>query len=82
MEQVTIYGRSSCGFCTMARQLCEIRKYDYRYIDMVEEGITKEDLAQKFGFPVRTVPQIFVGDEYVGGFDEFSGYVRRQEATA
>ncbi|MDY6797329.1 MAG: GrxA family glutaredoxin [Pseudomonadota bacterium] len=82
MEQVTIYGRSSCGFCNMARQLCEIRNYDYRYIDMVEEGIAKEDLARQFGFPVRTVPQIFVGDEYIGGFDDFSGYLRREEATA
>lgn len=81
MEQVTIYGRSSCGFCTMARQLCEIRNYPYRYIDMVEEGITKEDLEGRFGRPVRTVPQIFVGDEYVGGFDEFSSYVRLYEAT-
>lgn len=80
MEQVTIYGRSSCGFCNMARQLCERGQYPFNYIDMVEEGLSKADLEVRFGRPVRTVPQIFVGEHYVGGFDEFSDYVKQYEA--
>ncbi|MBN7771544.1 GrxA family glutaredoxin [Marinobacter daepoensis] len=80
MEQVTIYGRSSCGFCVRARDLCESRNIPYVWIDMVEKGMSKQDIADRIGHPVYTVPQILVGTEYVGGCDDFFAYVRRQEA--
>lgn len=82
MEQVTIFGRASCGFCVRARQLCEINEFPYRYVDIEVEGISKADLSQTIGKPVHTVPQIFVGDEHVGGFDDFSGYLDRAGATS
>jgi len=76
MDRVTIYGRTSCGFCVMARQLCERLGLDYTWVDMVEQGLTKADLAERIGKPVYTVPQIFVGDRHIGGFDDFSAFVR------
>ncbi|MCL7944393.1 GrxA family glutaredoxin [Marinobacter sp. ATCH36] len=82
MEQVTIFGRASCGFCMRARQLCEINDFPYRYVDIVEEGISKEDLSKTIGKPVHTVPQIFVGQEHIGGFDHFSEYLERVGTTA
>ncbi len=82
MEQVTIFGRASCGYCTRARQLCEINELPYRYVDIVEEGISKEDLSKTIGKPVYTVPQIFVGQRHVGGFDQFSEYLAQADTTA
>lgn len=76
MNKVTIYGRSSCGFCTAARRLCEVRNLPHEWVDMVEKGLSKDDLAKLTGKPVRTVPQIFVDGEPIGGFDEFSDYVQ------
>jgi len=81
MEQVIIYGRSSCGFCVRAKSLCESRSMPYTWVDMIEHDMTKADIADKIGRPVHTVPQILVGDKYIGGFDEFSAYVREQEAS-
>lgn len=81
MEHVTIYGRSSCGFCVRARQLCEVKGIPFTYVDMVEEGMSKEDIADRIGRPVYTVPQILVGQEYIGGSDEFVRYVSAQEAA-
>ncbi|TDT37836.1 glutaredoxin 1 [Halospina denitrificans] len=75
MNKVTIYGRMSCGFCTRARRLCEVRGLPHEWVDMEEKGLTKEDLSKLTGSPVRTVPQIFVDGEHVGGFDEFANYV-------
>lgn len=77
MEQVTIFGRASCGFCSRARQLCEINELPYRYVDIEVEGISKADLSETIGKPVHTVPQIFVGQEHVGGFDHFSEFLGR-----
>lgn len=80
MEQVTIYGRTSCGFCVRARDLCESRNIPYTWIDMSQQGLTKQDIADRIGRPVHTVPQILVGSDYVGGCDEFYAYVRQHEA--
>ncbi|WP_144823239.1 GrxA family glutaredoxin [Marinobacter piscensis] len=81
MEQVTIYGRTSCGFCVRAKGICESRGIPYTWVDMIEHDMTKADVAEKIGRPVHTVPQILVGDKYIGGYDEFSAYVRQQEAS-
>ncbi|MFL1465256.1 GrxA family glutaredoxin [Marinobacter sp. DUT-3] len=81
MEHVTIYGRSSCGFCVRARQLCEVKGIPFTYVDMIEEGMSKEDIADRIGRPVYTVPQILVGQEYIGGSDEFVRYVSAQETA-
>jgi len=80
MEQVTIYGRSSCGFCVQAKHLCEARNIPYVWVDMIEKGMSKEDIADRIGRPVHTVPQILVGSQYVGGFDQFYAYMRDHAA--
>lgn len=82
MDRVTIFGRPSCGFCVRAKELCEIKDIPYRFVDIIEEGISKADLEKTVGKPVETVPQIFVGQEYIGGFDQFSRYVDQREAAA
>ncbi|AOY88708.1 glutaredoxin [Marinobacter salinus] len=80
MEQVTIYGRTSCGFCLRAKGLCEAKGLPYKWVDMMSEGLSKADISDRIGRPVHTVPQILVGDRYIGGCDEFFAFVRHQEA--
>lgn len=78
MKRVTIFGRPGCGFCTRAKQLCEIKELNFRYIDIYAENISKADLEKTVGKPVETVPQIFVGQEHIGGFTEFEQFVGQQ----
>ncbi len=75
MKIITIYGRPGCGFCSRAKQLCEINQLEYNYIDIWAEGISKEDLAKKTGKPVYTVPQVFHGEQHIGGCDDFEDYL-------
>lgn len=82
MDRVTIYGRMSCGFCVRACQLCEIKGFDYQFVDMIAEGMSKADIEKMINEPVYTVPQIFVGDKHVGGFTEFATYVQQREASS
>lgn len=81
MQRITIFGREGCGFCTRAKQLCELKELDFRYIDIHKEGISKEDLEKTIGKPVTTVPQIFHGQDHIGGFTEFSAFIEEQEST-
>lgn len=76
MKPFTIFGRPGCGFCSRAKQLCEIKNYKYKYVDIWEEGISKEDLEKTTGKPVHTVPQVFHGDQHIGGFDDLERYVQ------
>jgi glutaredoxin 1 len=64
-----------------AKSLCESRNIPFIWVDMMAEGLSKSDVAEKIGRPVHTVPQILVGDQYVGGCDEFFAYVRDREAA-
>ncbi|MBY4679152.1 GrxA family glutaredoxin [Marinobacterium arenosum] len=75
MERITIFGREGCGFCRRAKELCEQNALNHRYIDIHQEGISKADLEKTIGKPVETVPQIFIGQQYIGGYTEFAKYL-------
>jgi glutaredoxin, grxA family len=80
---VTIYGRLSCPYCVRAKALAEKLKnsfadFDYRYIDIIEQGMSKEDIAKIIGKPVQTVPQILVDEKTIGGCTDFQAFVRER----
>ncbi|WP_299183216.1 GrxA family glutaredoxin [uncultured Neptuniibacter sp.] len=75
MKRITIFGREGCGFCKRAKDICEQKALDFRYIDIHEEGISKADLEQTVGKPVETVPQVFCGQEHIGGYTELAQYL-------
>lgn len=75
MSRFTVFGRPSCGYCVRAKQLLDEKGYEYRWVDIIEEGISKADLEKTIGKPVETVPQIFDGTEYVGGFTELDAHI-------
>jgi glutaredoxin 1 len=77
MKRITIFGREGCGFCVRAKELCELKELDYRYIDIHKENISKEDLEKTVGKPVSTVPQVFCGQEHIGGFTELSAFIQQ-----
>ncbi|MBM7070711.1 GrxA family glutaredoxin [Shewanella sp. 202IG2-18] len=79
--KVTIYGRSGCPYCTRAIQISEHltkakQDFSFEYIDMITEGISKEALSEKLNVPVRTVPQVLVDGNHVGGCTEYEQYCR------
>jgi len=78
MNTITIFGRPGCGFCSRAKQLCEIQEYPFNYIDIRRENISQADLETTIGRPVLTMPQIFHGKDYIGGFSEFELFVESQ----
>lgn len=76
-----IFGKPGCPFCVRAKDVAEkltesLTDFEYRYIDIQQEGITKADLEKTIGQPVHTVPQIFVDERHVGGFTEFEAYAK------
>jgi glutaredoxin len=66
---VVIYGKDNCTFCEQAKKLCEMKGVSFQY-KKVGVDLTREQLMDICPVPVRSVPQIFINDEYVGGYPE------------
>ena len=69
---VQVYTTPICPYCLTARKLLQSQGVDHEEIDM--HDISREErqaLMQKTN-NYRTVPQIFIGDTFVGGFDELN----------
>ena len=76
---IEIYGTNDCVFCDRAKELLEMYKKEYTYIDVTET----EDMTAAFfkKFPdVRTVPQIALSDgHYIGGYKELERWLNHSE---
>ncbi|CAM3765778.1 GrxA family glutaredoxin [Avibacterium avium] len=80
---VVIFGRPGCPYCVRAKELADKLKetlsdFDYRYVDIIAEGISKADLSASVGKPVETVPQIFIDEKPVGGYTDFAALMKEQ----
>ena len=67
-QPIVIYTTRYCPFCTRARQLFSCKGGDYKEIAVDFDVEKRLEMVEKSGR--RTVPQIWIGDEHVGGCDE------------
>ncbi|MBC3934178.1 MAG: glutaredoxin 3 [Undibacterium curvum] len=73
--QVTMYSTAVCPYCTMAERLLKSKGVDdIEKIRVDLDPAVREAMMQKTGR--RTVPQIYIGDTHVGGFDDLSALDR------
>ena len=69
MAAVTIYTRPMCPYCVRAVSLLKKKGVDFEEIDAgFDMGKKKEMMERANG--ARTFPQIFIGDDHIGGCDE------------
>lgn len=66
--KATVWSKTHCPFCDQAKALLKLKGIEYQE-NMIGQGYTREDLLAAVP-TARTVPQIFLDDEYVGGFNE------------
>jgi glutaredoxin 3 len=75
MPKVTLYATGACPYCVMAERL--LRAKGVEAIEKVRvdlEPARREEMTQRTGR--RTVPQIYIGDRHVGGFDDLAALDR------
>ncbi|HEY4714139.1 MAG TPA: glutaredoxin 3 [Aquirhabdus sp.] len=75
---VTIYSTPACPYCVRAKQLLTRKGVAYHEIDLSREPaeVRMELIART---KQRTVPQIFIKDVFVGGFDQLYALEQRGE---
>ncbi len=76
MPKVRMYKATPCPYCSAAyRFLTEIKGVEVEQVDLTGDRQARMDLMQQTG--QRTVPQIFVGEVHVGGYDDMRALDRR-----
>ena len=69
MKNVTVYMGPMCGYCDAAKRLLNKKNIPYKEINVALEE-DKMDEMQKKSNGAKTIPQIFIEDFHVGGYDE------------
>jgi glutaredoxin 3 len=65
---VTVYRTQQCPYCTAAKRLLEQRKIAYSEVFLDENPQLMNEMKDRLNW--RTVPMIFVGDHFVGGYTD------------
>lgn len=75
MADITIYTTAVCPYCMRAEQLLRSKGVsDINFIRVDLEPAQREQMMTRTGR--RTVPQIYIGDTHVGGFDDLAALDR------
>lgn len=75
MAQVTMYTTAVCPYCQMAERLLASKGVvDISKIRVDLDPAKRDEMMERTG--LRTVPQIYIGEKHVGGFDDLSALDR------
>ncbi len=72
MANVEIYTKMTCGYCMMAKRLLKRKDVSFTEIPVGGGNREKLDEMMKRSNGGRTVPQIFIDNEHIGGFDDMN----------
>ncbi len=68
MAEVIVYSTTYCPYCVRAKDLLKRKGAAYKELNAGDDAV-REDMIAKAGGR-RTVPQIFINGQHVGGSDE------------
>lgn len=68
MSNITVYHKDYCPYCRAARKLLKAKGLKFKEIEVTNNAVEFSNMVRRS--KRRTVPQIFVGDTHIGGFDD------------
>lgn len=74
MSQITMYSTGTCPYCAQAENLLKRKGLTVNKIRIDQDNAAFDTMLATTG--KRTVPQIFINDHYVGGFDNLVAFER------
>jgi thioredoxin reductase (NADPH) len=67
-KKVEIYSKSNCSYCVMAMNFFDSKGISYEVYSADDQNVFKEMLERNPS--ARTVPQIFIDDQLIGGYTD------------
>lgn len=74
MAKIEIYTTPTCGFCMAAKAMLQGKAARFDEINVVDPQMRAKMIDRAHGR--MTVPQIFIDDQHIGGFDDLSALER------
>lgn len=75
-----MYSSPFCGYCAAAKRLLSNKGVEFTEVDVLFQPAQRKEMVARSG---RTsVPQIFVGETHIGGFDDLNSLEQRGELDA
>jgi glutaredoxin 3 len=71
MKVIKIYTTQYCGYCARAKELLRTKGLSFQEIDVTENDEMRTKLVQMTGGR-RTVPQVFIGSDAIGGYADLA----------
>ena len=78
MTKIDIYTSPFCGFCYQAKELFEDKSVSFNEIDIIAQPNRRNEMLERANGQ-KTVPQIFIDDAHVGGYDDLHSLDARGE---
>lgn len=72
-----MYSSMLCPYCMMAKRLLAHKGVEYEHLNVDGDPARRQEMMERSGR--RTVPQIFINDVSVGGFDDIAALDARGE---
>ncbi|MBW7930222.1 MAG: glutaredoxin 3 [Gammaproteobacteria bacterium] len=72
--KVVMYATPTCPYCHAARDLLQEKGVTYEEINVAGNPALRQEMAARSGR--RTVPQIFINDRHIGGYDDLDALER------
>jgi glutaredoxin 3 len=80
MTNVIIYTKENCPYCKMAKELFAAHHVAYQEVRVDLDEAKREEMMRLSNR--RTVPQIFINDQSIGGYDDLSALVKAGKLDA
>lgn len=77
MAKVIVYSADYCPYCRLAKELLTARKVAFEEIRVDLDDNKRNEMMQKSNR--RTVPQIFINDQSIGGYDDLAALAKSGE---
>lgn len=74
MAKVVVYSSEKCPYCLLAKQLLTARQIPFEEIRVDIDDAQREEMMRLSGR--RTVPQIFINDQPIGGYDDLAALAK------
>lgn len=72
---IEVFGKELCAYCSRAKALLKDEGLEFTYRDVEQDAGAFEEMMQRSD-NYRTVPQVFIDGEFVGGYDELRSHLK------
>jgi alkyl hydroperoxide reductase subunit F len=72
MANIEVYTKEWCPYCAKAKALLKSKGLSYREIDVTSDEVLQQKMVKRSGR--RTVPQVFLDGESIGGYDDLANF--------